>query len=41
MVGGGGIESKISVQLRGGFKKKKKKLMEFSIKVPDPPSQHP
>ena len=26
--------------IRGGFKKKKK-LMEFSIKGPDPPSQHP
>ena len=29
------------VLIRDGFKKKKKKLMEFSIKGPDPPSQHP
>ena len=26
--------------VRDGFKKKKKKLMEFSIKGPDPASQH-
>ena len=27
--------------LREGFKKKKKKLMEFSIKGPDPPTHPP
>ena len=31
----------MKMSLRDGFKKRKKKLMEFSIKGPDPASQHP